>query len=189
MKPLTQADECASVYCDHGIYAKGMCKKHYYRHKRGNDINKKSQFEKSLEEKFWDNVKKTDDCWLWTASTSPAGWYGQVRHNNKKYQSNRLSYEIHFGEIPEGLSVLHKCDVPLCVNPDHLFLGTAADNLRDMDKKGRRNRKTKLYESDVRVIKDLLSCGTSNIAVAWLFDVTKGTLSHIKNSHTWENVT
>jgi hypothetical protein len=75
-------------------------------------------------------------CWLWEGVETRHG-YGQIRHNGPKIMAHRASWLIHRGEIPPGLLVLHKCDTPACVNPDHLFLGTALDNGRDRVKKGR----------------------------------------------------
>lgn len=74
-------------------------------------------------------------CWLWTGS--PKGWgYGSIHTGGKNRAAHRASYEAHKGEIPPGLCVLHKCDVPACVNPDHLFLGSRADNVADRISKG-----------------------------------------------------
>src|SRR5690348_6874526 len=93
---------------------------------------------KPLEERLWDHVEigTPDECWLWQGETN--GTYGRVRnHRGPSWSSHRLAWRLTFGAIPEGLCVLHKCDVPLCCNPAHLFLGTLLDNNRDMFAKGR----------------------------------------------------
>ncbi len=88
-------------------------------------------------ERLWERVNKTDSCWLWTGATSSAN-YGQIRFaKDKCVLTHRLAWEVTKGAIPDGLYVLHRCDNPPCCNPDHLFLGTAADNTADMMAKGR----------------------------------------------------
>jgi hypothetical protein len=88
-----------------------------------------------IEPRFWAKVNKTSGCWLWTAATIRG--YGQIALNRKPAYAHRLSWELAHGPIPDGLSVLHTCDVPLCVRPDHLFLGSQQDNLTDARTKGR----------------------------------------------------
>lgn len=93
-----------------------------------------------LEDRFWEKVEKTEGCWLWTAANGGPGKYGQFAiHAHYHEGAHRVSYVLNVGPIPEGMGVLHRCDVPLCVRPDHLFLGTAADNIADMLAKGRRH--------------------------------------------------
>lgn len=102
--------------------------------------------------RFWEKVKKTDSCWLWTAGHDRKG-YGKFSigssHNadgtrrNSMVSAHRFSFELVNGSIPDyesyhGNCVLHRCDNPACVNPAHLFLGTNKDNVQDMDAKGRR---------------------------------------------------
>lgn len=87
-------------------------------------------------ENFWTKVKKTDNCWLWQAATAGKG-YGVIRFEARQQYAHRVSWQLHFGKIPFSMCVLHKCDIPSCVNPEHLFLGTIADNNADMKQKGR----------------------------------------------------
>lgn len=89
------------------------------------------------DELFWSKVNKMDDCWLWTGAKNNYG-YGMFAIQHKKTLCHRHSWVLANGPIPAGLLVLHKCDTPLCLRPDHLFLGTDGDNARDMASKGRR---------------------------------------------------
>lgn len=79
--------------------------------------------------------KGEDECWNWTGNIT--GGYGQFKYSGKAIPAHRFAYRVYRGEIPEGLWVLHDCDNPICVNPNHLFLGTAQDNTNDMVSKGR----------------------------------------------------
>jgi hypothetical protein len=86
--------------------------------------------------RFWRNVQKTADCWVWTGARSGAG-YGQININDVLVFTHRFSWELHHGPIPDGLLVCHHCDNPPCCNPAHLFLGTPSDNMVDKIRKGR----------------------------------------------------
>jgi hypothetical protein len=88
-------------------------------------------------DRFWSYVKKSDGCWLWTAHGSGRG-YGRFRIHAKYHVASRVSWQLHYGAIPDGLLVCHHCDNPTCVRPDHLFLGTNKDNIADCLAKGRR---------------------------------------------------
>lgn len=79
--------------------------------------------------RFWKRVEKTETCWLWTGKPTHNG-YGQFWHHGV-FACHRVSYEEHFGPIPDDKFVLHRCDVKLCVRPDHLHLGTHKDNVDD----------------------------------------------------------
>ena len=100
-------------------------------------------------EKFWSYVNKTDTCWVWTGTLNKAGYgiiciYDPAITRGRTFIVSRVSWYFHFGSIPKGMNVLHRCDNPPCVNPDHLWLGTHKDNARDRSQKGRdrNSRKT-----------------------------------------------
>src|SRR3989304_7134143 len=87
-------------------------------------------------EDFWKHVDKSSDCWIWKGCTAQG--YGFPRlHGNGHVRAHRLAWELTYGLIPQGKWVLHHCDNPPCVRPDHLFLGTVQDNMRDAALKGR----------------------------------------------------
>lgn len=95
------------------------------------------------QERFWAKVDKSGDCWLWTAARLRFGHGVFKRHVAgvwKQQKAHRVAYEYMVGPIPDGLFVCHHCDTPPCCNPAHLFVGTAADNMRDMSEKGRASR-------------------------------------------------
>ena len=92
-------------------------------------------------ERFMSKVTKTDTCWLWNASCRRDG-YGQFSVGGRAgtmRAAHRVSYEIHTGKVPDGLVIMHTCDVPRCVNPAHLVAGTQSENLADACRKGRRS--------------------------------------------------
>lgn len=92
------------------------------------------------------------DCWIWRGSVNNQG-YGYIGIDYKKKLVHRLSWELHFGPIPEGMLMCHKCDVPVCVNPGHLFTGTNADNIRDMFKKDRNGWTTRVYPDNMPCVR------------------------------------
>lgn len=131
---------CSIDGCEGKYYALGLCEKHWRRVKKHGTPDDNSRTHGSLEERFWRKVVKGEpgECWKWIGKKG-AG-YGQVQRGGKGSPlvfAHRLSYELHKGEIPEGLFVLHECDNRECTNPDHLRVGTQSDNIRDAVKRGR----------------------------------------------------
>lgn len=122
-------------------------------------------------------------CWLWTGAVTGSG-YGAFR----KESVHRFSFRIHKSNIPMGSQVLHKCDTPLCVNPDHLFLGTQKDNITDCQSKGRNVRRSnhgmaKLNDAKVCEIR---KSGLTNAALAREFGVGIRHIFRIKSMERWK---
>ena len=98
----------------------------------------------TFERRFWSKVMQSTNCWLWIGHRNRFNGYGYMRTNEGKHVlAHRASWALSHGDIPAGFSVLHKCDNRLCVRPDHLFLGTQSDNVRDMVEKGRHRGRAK----------------------------------------------
>lgn len=94
-----------------------------------------------------------DGCWYWTGATDANG-YGKICLGKTFISAHRASYIAHIGEIPEGIHVCHSCDNHLCVNPNHLFLGTRSDNMQDMLRKGRGNKARGTYNGNRKLTSD-----------------------------------
>jgi hypothetical protein len=167
---------------------------------------------KSIKERFEEKyiVDEETGCWEWQASKFKDG-YGQFKKDGKNLKAHRFSYELHKGPIPKGeghpgTCVCHTCDNPSCVNPDHLFLGTNAENMADMKKKGRQSRKfgernsaSVLKEKDVLTIKEMLkrfppkrggvgpTAGIQRFLARW-YGVSFATISDIHVGKYWTHI-
>jgi hypothetical protein len=126
-------------------------------------------------------------CWLWARHKSQSE-YGATMIRGKHVLAHRLSWEIHRGPIPGGMFVCHKCDVRMCVNPDHLFLGTHAENMADMIAKGRRRTVAKITEADARRVLSLLRSGVGPTEAARRVGVTASTARNIAYGNSWKHI-
>ncbi len=122
-------------------------------------------------------------CWFWIGCINNKG-YGTFSYNGKNRLAHRISYFIHKGESAKNKFLCHTCDVTLCVNPDHLFIGTPKDNMADMARKGRSAKKL----TDSQVIK-IFKTNLSQRALARKFNVSHNTIHLIKNETVWSHVT
>lgn len=159
---------------------------------------------KSIEERLWakvnflgptpSHIPEIGNCWEWVGHRNNYE-YGQIRINRRDMRTHRLSREIANGPIPEGLFVLHKCDNPPCVRPDHLRIGTNADNVRDMMAKGRYVAPHRGYGGNAKLSVDQVcearlryAQGESIVGIGGLLGVHSTTISLIVHRKTWKHV-
>ena len=173
---------CYYEGCNEVAVLKGLCLKHYNLW-LGN-FDKKGKHKRSLEKRFWSCVWKPtkDGCWLWRSSLYGNG-YGCLTIKGELVGAHHISWKLHYGNIPKGMCVLHKCDNPPCVNPKHLWLGTPADNTKDSIRK---RRFSKLTEDDVLKIRKLVKHSfLTQENIAKRFNVNRGIISRIKDYKLW----
>lgn len=152
-----------------------------------------------LAERFWSKVDKSGDCWLWTGATTFGG-YGVIQRGGADgglIRAHRYAYEEQLGPIPKGQGLCHRCDMPGCVRPTHLFPGDQRTNMADCAAKGRTrpggqtgvaHHRAKLNPEKVVQIRQLRRQGLSLNAVAERFDVSKKTILNIDKGVIWREV-
>jgi hypothetical protein len=150
-----------------------------------------------IEERFWRNVNKSDGCWLYGIGAFSG--YRSLALGAKSAGTigvHKYSYELHHGPVPDGMVVMHKCDNPRCVNPDHLEVGSYEDNTQDMYGKGRakpaivqgrNNGKSKLTEADVRYIRANPERGHKDLADE--LGVSPNAVRGVRIGRTWNHIT
>lgn len=180
---------CLAEGCSNPAKSKGRCAKHYYRWKvYGTDDAPVSA---GLYERFHSRVVvMSSGCWSWSGARNKQG-YGHIGiAASKNAKAHRVSYEIHFGKIPNGALVCHSCDNPWCVNPMHLFLGSHQVNMADRGEKGRtatgeRNGKSKITREIAAYIKQ---SALSERVIALELGVHRGTVNAVRSGKTWKDV-
>lgn len=191
----TKINYCYIDGCQDRCVGRGLCNKHYRAWRRHGDplINKRQY--STLQSQIKSAIQEKDGHWIWQKSTSGGGSkYGSLENNGRKLLAHRASYEAFIGKIPTGLNVCHSCDIPLCVNPAHLFLGSQKDNHADMVKKNRQaNREkhgmSKLSENNIINIKHMIKDGINQRKIAKYYAVTQAAISLINRNKTWKHVT
>lgn len=188
---------CSIEGCsNHAAYRLGYCRKHYRRWRiHGSPhVQLVRHFVGTEEERFWHYTYKTDGCWVWNGCRTDFG-HGIIATANGNIGAHIYSYRLHRGDFQSGLDVCHHCDNPWCVNPEHLFLGTQADNNHDRHKKGRtvsqhgtENPAAKLNDDKVREIRRLRAAGTPVVEIARMFGVTSYPVWGIVTGRYWKHV-
>lgn len=143
---------------------------------------------------FAANTTRTESgCICWTGRRNRGG-YGQIRVGKRLISAHRVAWELANGEVPDGLGVLHRCDVRNCINTEHHFLGTHADNMADMVAKkrhqfGERHHWALLSNADAITISERLSSGAAVSALASEYNVSRGVVHSIQRGISWRTVT
>lgn len=185
---------CEIKGCDKKHYGRGMCVNHYARFTRTGrpEVN----YRTSTKEMFWKKVLIPADkskCWLWRGAKQNSG-YGRFRYKGRCEGAHRIAWLFEHGVLPE-LYVLHRCDNPSCVNPEHLFLGTCQDNVLDCIAKNRFNRpkgvnhfRSKFTEPDILKIRGLIKQGFNDREISEDFNVCGTTIQAIREGRTWKHI-
>ena len=178
--------------CGKKVNARGLCDTHYKQHKRAGTLPERTRTDHlGLADRLnhWSEKVTESGCMIWTGCVDANG-YGKIGYGGKMHLAHRLSYESVNGKIPDGMHVCHKCDTPSCVNPDHLFLGTQADNISDMVSKGRgaigaKYHRSNLTDEKVKAIK--ADIRTQDV-IANEYGVSRTNISAIKTGRAWAHV-
>lgn len=191
---------CSYVGCGRPVDARGMCSTHYMQQRRAGLIPTGTRKQAPVTERFWRQVVKTETCWLWTGGKKSKAGYGQIGMGGKgapQQLAHRFSYELHNGPITDGRLVMHSCDNPRCVNPDHLSLGTYSENTQDAVQKGRWKsipplhcgewqHNSKLTADDVRLIRDNQDISSKELAMR--FGVNLSSIQKVRSRKTWKHI-
>jgi predicted XRE-type DNA-binding protein len=187
---------CSVAHCEGKVVAKGLCSKHYQAQRKYGDptvVKQKQHHGISLKERFAQYVRRGEGCWDWLGYIDSGG-YGRINVGGTPKLASRVSYLLHYGDVPKGKVVCHKCDNPKCVNPEHLFIGSQADNVRDMHDKGRARKRALFGEAHSRskltedMVRGIRNCALSNTEAAELFGISRSTVYDIRKRRSWKHV-
>lgn len=195
---------CSIPNCERKHKGRGWCESHLLKYRRyGSPLGTSSLRGQPGESPTtrlnrigW--IVQENGCWEWKGARGEAG-HGQIRIGNRSRQAHRVMFEILHGEIPEGENILHRCDNPPCINPDHLFSGTQKQNIHDMwakdrqqgyihQPKGSKHPQAKLLEKDVLELRELRNSGFTYKALADRFGISKSTAAEIVSRKTWRHI-
>lgn len=182
---------CSIEGCGKKHRGLGYCDMHYQRFRANGQTGLGRCARLPLVDRLWRRVDKSGDCWIWTGAVSKSG-YGVIQEaglGSRNLTPHRLSYELHKGAIPAGYVVMHSCDNRLCVNPDHLSVGTPQENIWDMVRKGRNPvlvDKIVLTPEIVRRIRN--NPKIRNIDFARELGVHPSTIRSVRIGRTWSHI-
>lgn len=191
---VNKGNHCSVETCSNPAICRGYCDKHYTNVKRYGKPISPFSFKKPIAEKLESRSMPIPEtgCFVWLGSADDLG-YGTISYRSKPTKAHRLAYQLAHGDIPDNLIVCHKCDVPSCINVNHLFLGTHADNMRDRDKKGRqydrtgtKNGRAKLDLAKANEIRQLYgSQKISKAKIGRMFAVSAQAISDVIHNVRW----
>jgi hypothetical protein len=186
---------CSVENCHGKHLARGLCSKHYQRVWSHGSID--SKYRRPAEESFWRRVERgePDECWEWLGNVTDN--YGTLhRHaaDGGRIGAHRFSYQIHHGPIPAGMLVMHSCDNPKCVNPNHLKAGTPKENMDDMAAKGRRvtvvprGQASNLAVLNEHAVRFIRSTDMNNSELGRIFGLTPNAIRAVRIRKSWAHI-
>ncbi|WP_287868603.1 HNH endonuclease [Aeromonas sp.] len=183
---------CLVPGCNGKHRSKGYCMKHYHRLRANGDAQRVSIIVGDDKKRIVDSVVVSEaGCWVWQKRIHDGG-YGITSLNGRLEMAHRASWMVFVGAIPTGVQVNHTCHNRACVNPEHLYLGSQVDNMRDMTDAGRENRaigqrngSALLTPEKVLQIRSLIEAGRKIKDIAVIYGISPTTVSAIKGKKTW----
>lgn len=189
---------CTVEGCSGLLNSRGMCTTHYMQKRRAGLLPIGTRARGTLEDRFFRHIEKTDECWLWTGRLVGKGYgsLGLGGRGAKQILAHRLSYQIHKGQIPNGLVIMHKCDNPRCVNPEHLDAGTQSQNIKDAFSRGRKinlpsGLKGESHGASKLTNKDVIAIRASTDTyqkLADMYGVSRTSIEKIRYRKTWKHI-